>query len=135
MKFVEKTNKENVLSIIAILFTFQLKVVIMLQVNYFFMNGSSYLIAMIRRIIRLWSKSSHRPLQMLEEITAKRDHMIDCAIKLGFTNEKTIELSQELDVLINEYQRNLDATFLKKKARNTLKKTVLLISASSLVKI
>jgi stage 0 sporulation regulatory protein len=42
---------------------------------------------------------------VLEEIKEKRELMISCANQLGFTNEKTIQYSQELDELINEYQR------------------------------
>jgi stage 0 sporulation regulatory protein len=44
---------------------------------------------------------------MLEEIKDKRELMINCANKLGFTNDETIKYSQELDELINEYQRAL----------------------------
>jgi stage 0 sporulation regulatory protein len=40
---------------------------------------------------------------MLEEIKAKREIMIKCANKYGFTNEQTIKYSQELDELINVY--------------------------------
>lgn len=42
---------------------------------------------------------------MLEEIKSKRELMINCANKHGFTNEETIRYSQELDELINEYQK------------------------------
>ena len=42
---------------------------------------------------------------MLSEIKVKRELMISCANKLGFTHERTIKYSQELDELINEYQR------------------------------
>jgi stage 0 sporulation regulatory protein len=42
---------------------------------------------------------------MLEEIKAKRELMINCANKYGFTNDETIRYSQELDELINKYQR------------------------------
>jgi stage 0 sporulation regulatory protein len=42
---------------------------------------------------------------MLKEIKAKRESMIDCANKHGFTNEETIRFSQELDEMINEYQK------------------------------
>lgn len=50
-----------------------------------------------------------RAEQMLEEIKIKREIMIDCATQNGFTNEKTIKVSQELDELINEYQRSFQA--------------------------
>ncbi len=42
---------------------------------------------------------------MLEAIKVKREMMINCANKQGFTSEETIKYSQELDVLINEYQK------------------------------
>jgi stage 0 sporulation regulatory protein len=42
---------------------------------------------------------------MLREIKVKREIMINCANKYGFTNEQTIKYSQELDELINEYQK------------------------------
>ena len=38
-------------------------------------------------------------------IKRKREQMIASAKLYGFTNEKTIRFSQELDILINEYQR------------------------------
>jgi stage 0 sporulation regulatory protein len=60
---------------------------------------------MIRGIIRLDSYSNSRAEQMLEEIKAKREIMIVCADKYGFTGEETIRTSQELDELINVYQR------------------------------
>lgn len=44
---------------------------------------------------------------MLEEIKEKRDLMIDCANTKGYTNDDTIKYSQELDQLINEYQKAL----------------------------
>jgi stage 0 sporulation regulatory protein len=42
---------------------------------------------------------------MLDEIKIKRAMMINCANAKGFTSEETIKYSQELDVLINEYQK------------------------------
>lgn len=60
---------------------------------------------MIRGIIRLGSYISSRAEQMLKEIKAKREIMILCASKHGFTGEETIKASQDLDELINEYQR------------------------------
>jgi stage 0 sporulation regulatory protein len=42
---------------------------------------------------------------MLEAIKVKRELMINCANKKGFTSEETIKYSQELDELINEYQK------------------------------
>ncbi len=42
---------------------------------------------------------------MLEAIKVKRESMINCANKKGFTCEETIKFSQELDILINEYQK------------------------------
>jgi stage 0 sporulation regulatory protein len=46
--------------------------------------------------------------EMIEEIKAKRELMINSANTQGFTNEKTIKYSQELDELINEYQKVMD---------------------------
>lgn len=42
---------------------------------------------------------------MIEEIKAKRELMINCANTQGFTSEETIKYSQELDELINKYQK------------------------------
>ena len=42
---------------------------------------------------------------LIEEIKAKRELMINSANKFGFTSEQTIKYSQELDELINHYQR------------------------------
>lgn len=42
---------------------------------------------------------------MIEEIKAKRELMIKSANNLGFTSEETIKYSQELDELINRYQK------------------------------
>ncbi len=36
--------------------------------------------------------------------------MINCANKYGYTSEKTIKYSQELDILINQYQRAMEYT-------------------------
>lgn len=60
---------------------------------------------MIRGITGVQYYSNSHAEKMLEEIKAKREIMIDCANKHGFTNEETIRISQELDELINEYQR------------------------------
>ncbi|MBT2697019.1 stage 0 sporulation regulatory protein [Neobacillus sp. B4I6] len=46
--------------------------------------------------------------EMIEEIKAKRELMINSANTQGFTNEMTIKYSQELDELINEYQKVMD---------------------------
>ncbi|CRK80691.1 aspartyl-phosphate phosphatase Spo0E family protein [Neobacillus massiliamazoniensis] len=53
----------------------------------------------------MYKYSNHYRTEVLEEIKEKRELMISCANQLGFTNEKTIQYSQELDELINEYQR------------------------------
>ncbi len=42
---------------------------------------------------------------MIEEIKAKRELMINSATTLGYTNPQTLKYSQELDELINHYQR------------------------------
>jgi stage 0 sporulation regulatory protein len=48
---------------------------------------------------------SYNPSEILNAIKVKRAMMINCANKKGFTSEETIKYSQELDVLINEYQK------------------------------
>jgi stage 0 sporulation regulatory protein len=48
---------------------------------------------------------SINPSEMLDAIKVKRAMMINCANKKGFTSEETIKYSQELDLLINEYQK------------------------------
>lgn len=47
---------------------------------------------------------------MIAEIKVKRELMIKSAKKSGFTSEETIKYSQELDELINEYQRAVGQT-------------------------
>lgn len=51
------------------------------------------------------------------QIKIKREEMIAVARKTGFTSEETLQISQELDKLINEYQR----FFLKKKKNSNIK--------------
>ncbi|MEH7483061.1 aspartyl-phosphate phosphatase Spo0E family protein [Neobacillus drentensis] len=51
---------------------------------------------------------SNTQIEMIEEIKAKRELMINSANTQGFTNEMTIKYSQELDELINEYQKVMD---------------------------
>jgi stage 0 sporulation regulatory protein len=48
---------------------------------------------------------SINPSEMLDAIKVKRAMMINCANTKGFTCEETIKYSQELDLLINEYQK------------------------------
>nr|WP_207627480.1 MULTISPECIES: aspartyl-phosphate phosphatase Spo0E family protein [Bacillaceae] len=47
---------------------------------------------------------------MIAEIKVKRELMIKSANNLGFTSEETIKYSQELDELINVYQRTVEQT-------------------------
>ncbi len=47
---------------------------------------------------------------MIKEIKVKRELMINSAYTQGFTSEMTIKYSQELDELINEYQKVMDQT-------------------------
>ncbi|NHM29571.1 aspartyl-phosphate phosphatase Spo0E family protein [Bacillus sp. C11] len=42
---------------------------------------------------------------MLSEINSKRDEMIKVGMNYGFTDEKTIKCSQEIDQLIFKYQQ------------------------------
>lgn len=51
------------------------------------------------------SKDRNNRSEMLGEIKVKRELMINSANKNGFTSEETIKYSQELDELINQYQR------------------------------
>jgi stage 0 sporulation regulatory protein len=48
--------------------------------------------------------------EMIEKIKAKRELMINSANSLGFTSDITIKYSQELDKLINEYQKAMEGT-------------------------
>jgi stage 0 sporulation regulatory protein len=50
-------------------------------------------------------KDSNNQNDMIEQIRAKRELMINCANTLGYTSEETIKYSQELDELINDYHR------------------------------
>jgi stage 0 sporulation regulatory protein len=45
---------------------------------------------------------------MIEEIKLKRELMINSANTRGFTSEVTIKYSQELDELINKYQKVME---------------------------
>jgi stage 0 sporulation regulatory protein len=47
---------------------------------------------------------------MIEKIKAKRELMINSAKSHGFTSEQTIKYSQELDELMNHYQRAIGQT-------------------------
>ncbi|MCH1627568.1 aspartyl-phosphate phosphatase Spo0E family protein [Fredinandcohnia quinoae] len=42
---------------------------------------------------------------LLDEINERREEMITTAIKTGFTSKQTIECSQKLDQLLNQYQQ------------------------------
>ncbi|EKN66421.1 stage 0 sporulation regulatory protein E [Neobacillus bataviensis LMG 21833] len=55
-------------------------------------------------------KHSNSQSEMIAEIKVKRELMIKSAKKSGFTSEETIKYSQELDELINEYQRAVGQT-------------------------
>ena len=48
--------------------------------------------------------------EMIEEIKVKRELMINSANSLGFTSDITIKYSQELDQLINKYQKAMEGT-------------------------
>ncbi|PLS02806.1 aspartyl-phosphate phosphatase Spo0E family protein [Neobacillus cucumis] len=50
-------------------------------------------------------KYSNNQSEMIEEIKAKRELMIHSANTLGYTSPQTIKYSQELDELINQYQK------------------------------
>ncbi|MBO0960385.1 aspartyl-phosphate phosphatase Spo0E family protein [Neobacillus sp. MM2021_6] len=55
-------------------------------------------------------KHSSSQSEMIAEIKVKRELMIKSANNLGFTSEETIKYSQELDELINVYQRTVEQT-------------------------
>ncbi|MFJ7728842.1 Spo0E family sporulation regulatory protein-aspartic acid phosphatase [Neobacillus sp. NPDC097160] len=55
-------------------------------------------------------KYSNKQFEMIEEIKVKRELMINSANRLGFTSDETIKYSQELDELINMYQRTIGQT-------------------------
>lgn len=42
--------------------------------------------------------------KLLEKINDKREEMIEIAIKEGYTSEMAVNCSQDLDMLLNEYQ-------------------------------
>ncbi len=46
-----------------------------------------------------------RKEKLLVDIKQLSEELVETATKLGLSNEKTIALSQELDKLLNEYQR------------------------------
>ncbi|MDQ1146925.1 MAG: aspartyl-phosphate phosphatase Spo0E family protein [Bacillus sp. (in: firmicutes)] len=52
-------------------------------------------------------KDSNNQYEMIEQIRAKRELMINSANTLGYTSEETIKYSQELDELINAYHREM----------------------------
>ncbi|MBM7654186.1 aspartyl-phosphate phosphatase Spo0E family protein [Neobacillus cucumis] len=51
------------------------------------------------------NKDSDLQSEMIEEIKAKRELMINSANSLGYTSPQTIKYSQELDELINHYHK------------------------------
>jgi stage 0 sporulation regulatory protein len=54
------------------------------------------------------SEYSNSHDEMIEEIKMKRELMINSAYSQGFTSEITLKYSQELDELINEYQKVME---------------------------
>lgn len=54
------------------------------------------------------SEYSNSQDEMIEEIKMKRELMINSAYSQGFTSEITLKYSQELDELINEYQKVME---------------------------
>lgn len=80
--------------------------------------------------------SNSRADKILEEIRMKREIMIQCASKNGFTNEMTIKLSQELDELINEYQKTFRNTKgFENEVRRNFKQMVMILPSKPLVRI
>jgi stage 0 sporulation regulatory protein len=64
--------------------------------------------------------------RMMKEIQHKRKKMIDCAQKHGLTSERTIRYSQELDMLLNEYQRTFQSSTLQEKVKTPRKRMMLI---------
>jgi stage 0 sporulation regulatory protein len=54
------------------------------------------------------SEYSNNHDEMIQEIKMKRELMINSAYSQGFTSEITLKYSQELDELINEYQKVME---------------------------
>jgi stage 0 sporulation regulatory protein len=71
---------------------------------------------------------------MLESIQIKRERMIECGLKKGFTNVETIQYSQELDDLIYEYQCSFLKKTIKKESRKFPMKQLMLVWPKVLVK-
>jgi stage 0 sporulation regulatory protein len=62
---------------------------------------------MIKILIRMWWKTMKNEKlmkELLANIDSKRKEMIKFARKVGFTSEKTVKCSQELDMYLNQYQ-------------------------------
>nr|WP_272885571.1 aspartyl-phosphate phosphatase Spo0E family protein [Fictibacillus marinisediminis] len=53
------------------------------------------------------SNVEYRQKWLLESIGAKKEELIRLAFLRGFTSHETVQCSQELDGLLNEYQRNV----------------------------
>jgi len=51
--------------------------------------------------------TDHMKLRLLELINHKRKEMIETANREGYTSELAVKCSQDLDVLLNEYQQIL----------------------------
>lgn len=51
------------------------------------------------------SKAEFYKKRLLESIGAKKEEMIRLAFLRGFTSHETVRCSQELDGLLNEYQK------------------------------
>lgn len=43
-------------------------------------------------------------IELLQKIKHLSDQLVKTATEFGFTDEKTVKISQQLDLLLNEYQ-------------------------------
>ena len=44
--------------------------------------------------------------KLLDQINSLKSHLVETANLKGFTHSDTIKISQELDILLNKYQKN-----------------------------
>lgn len=62
---------------------------------------------MIKISIRMWwkkMKNEKLMKELLANIDSKRKEMVKFAQQIGFTSEKTVKCSEELDMYLNKYQ-------------------------------
>lgn len=84
--------------------------------------------------------------KLLLDIHLKREEMIACGLESGFSSSETLQISQELDILILKYQKHKEQlekpsslqTLISldffKKLKAQLSKTSIVVMLSSLLK-